>query len=247
MNYLKEINAFHDEVELNSLTAFASLLWHVLMQFNNKTGWKKEFTVPTAVILAKYGLSESSFLRARKELEEKGYLTFQSGSRFQAPTYQMISQVKEQVMDDGEDTVKDDVTDRVKDEPEDRVEVLFKRKEVKRKERVVGGDAQPHAFYEQNIGMLSPFIAEKITDWCHQLSDELVMESMKMAVQHNKLFFNYCEGILRRWESQQVQSLDDVRRIEEQKTRSKQKKKEKEDRTSVLSRMFENHRKGSLI
>lgn len=55
MNYLKEINAFIDEKDLNSLSLPASMLWCVLIQFNNKTGWKEEFTVPTSSTLSEIG------------------------------------------------------------------------------------------------------------------------------------------------------------------------------------------------
>ncbi|MFG6147481.1 hypothetical protein [Halobacillus sp. B23F22_1] len=160
MNYLKEIIAFQDEVELNELTVSASLLWYKLMHFNNKTGWKSEFTVPTSAILVKTGLSESSFLRARKELAEKGYITFVAGTRNQAPTYHMISQVKEQQTDVAEEGMTEEVKEGMKEE----TAVLFKRKEKRKKERVGGARMQPHTFYEQNIGMLTPFMAEKLTD-----------------------------------------------------------------------------------
>ncbi|KHE72642.1 DnaD domain protein [Halobacillus sp. BBL2006] len=239
MNYLKEINAFHDEVELNTLSASASLLWYVLMQFNNKTGWKKEFTVPTAAILVKSSLSESSFLRARKELAEKGYILFQSGNRHQTPTYQMISQVKTSEMEQVVDPVKASKTEEVKDTTEDSVTDLYKRKETKREESG-GGGTNPHAFYEKNIGMLTPFIAEKLTDWCECLSDELVIEAMRIAVQHNKLFFSYCEGILKRWENQKVRTLADVERVERKQPG---KKNHKDDRALKLKRMVDEYRR----
>ena len=46
MNYLKELNAFLDQLELEELSLSASMLWISLMHFNNKVGWKKEFAVP---------------------------------------------------------------------------------------------------------------------------------------------------------------------------------------------------------
>ncbi|MFC7061047.1 DnaD domain protein [Halobacillus seohaensis] len=233
MNYLKEIIAFQDEVELNELSASASLLWYKLMHFNNKTGWKKEFTVPTSAVLVKSGLSESSFLRARKELEAKGYITFEAGTRNQAPTYHMISQVKEQLAD----ATVEELTEEVKEGVKEETEVLFKRKEKRRKETTAGDRMQPHTFYEQNIGMLTPFMAEKITDWCERLSDELVMEAMKIAGRHNKLFFTYCEGILKRWEKAGIRTLTDVKRIEERPV------EKKEDRQSEAKRLIEEYRK----
>ncbi|WP_173915214.1 DnaD domain protein [Halobacillus sp. Marseille-Q1614] len=242
MNYLKEINAFDDEVELNSVSASAQLLWYVLMQYNNKTGWKREFTAPTSVILVKSALSESSFLRARKELQEKGYILFQAGKRNQAPVYQMISQVKEQKVNDVEDTQKEEVTEGMKDKPEDHTKVLYKRKERRENEGVVVDAASPHAFYEQNMGMLTPFMAEKITDWCDRLSDELVLESMRIAAQHNKLFFHYCEGILRRWEKANVRTLADIKKLDSS-SKPPVKKREKDDRALKLKAMVDEFRK----
>ncbi|GGF22837.1 hypothetical protein GCM10010954_22050 [Halobacillus andaensis] len=237
MNYLKEINAFFDEKDLNSLSASASLLWYVLMQFNNKTGWKEEFTVPTSSVLVKLGLGENAFLRARKELETKGYITFKAGTKHQAPTYRMISQVKASAMDEWGDIQGDEPGVEEKVEQGVKQGALFKRKEERKKERVGGARMQPHTFYEQNIGMLTPFMAEKLTDWCDRLTNELVMEAMKIAVRHNKLFFHYCEGILKRWEKAGVQSIVDVRRNEKQPADNK------EERQSEAKRLIEEYRK----
>ncbi|WP_082232911.1 DnaD domain protein [Halobacillus massiliensis] len=240
MNYIKEMNAFHDELELNGVSSSAQVLWYLLMQFNNKTGWKQEFSVPTAAILVKSGLPESTFLRARRELEEKGYIHFQGGSRTKTPAYEMISQVKEsQAAEEPKDRVKEEAMDENKDSAED----LFKRKERKRKENV-GGSRQPHTFYEQNLGMITPFMAEKITDWCERLSDEVVIESMRIAVEHNKLFFSYCEGILKRWENQQVKTLADVKRVE---AKPERKSRKKDDRAIKLKAMVDEFRKERRI
>ncbi|MBP1971347.1 hypothetical protein J2Z83_003486 [Virgibacillus natechei] len=74
MNYIKELNAFHNRLETNPLSASAANLWHVLMHVNNKPGWLKEFTVAVSVLCAKAALTESTFKRARAELDEKGYI-----------------------------------------------------------------------------------------------------------------------------------------------------------------------------
>ncbi|MGP4077447.1 DnaD domain protein [Halobacillus sp. K22] len=61
-----------------------------------------------------------------------------------------------------------------------------------------------------------------MSQWCAALSDELVIESMKMALMQNKIFFKYCEGILRKWEQLGVKSLEEVR-MQEAVWRSKRK------------------------
>ncbi|WP_143414512.1 DnaD domain-containing protein [Halobacillus massiliensis] len=69
----------------------------------------------------------------------------------------------------------------------------------------------PHFFYEQNFGMLKPFISESITQWADELSDELVLASMKLALNNNKQNFNYCEAILKDWQAKGVKTLEDAR------------------------------------
>lgn len=63
------------------------------------------------------------------------------------------------------------------------------------------------------------------------------MEAMKIAVRHNKLFFQYCEGILRRWEKAGVRTLADVKRLEEKPS------VEKDDSKSEAKRLIEEYRK----
>src|SRR5690625_1363403 len=65
------------------------------------------------------------------------------------------------------------------------------------------------AFYENNFGMMSPFISQNIEHWIDDLSEELVIESMKIALTNNKQF-NYAEGILRDWYNKNIRTIDDV-------------------------------------
>ncbi|KHE72854.1 DnaD domain-containing protein, partial [Halobacillus sp. BBL2006] len=100
----------------------------------------------------------------------------------------------------------------------------------KRKERDedAATASTPHDFYEQNIGMLSPFIAERITQWCEEMSDELVVESMRRALQQNKCFFKYCEAILKRWQTAGVTSIEGAEALSLEKRANGKDKDEKE-------------------
>ncbi|SFD61365.1 protein of unknown function [Lentibacillus persicus] len=94
MNYLKELNAFYNQIIFNPLSGSAVALWNTLMHFNNLCGWQKTFTVPASAIELKSGIKGTSFKRARQELQEKGYIHVTPGSGNQAATYGMISQVR---------------------------------------------------------------------------------------------------------------------------------------------------------
>ncbi|WP_394217587.1 DnaD domain protein [Halobacillus trueperi] len=227
MNYIKAINAFYDHQEFNPLTSAAINLWHSLMHVNNKSRWKKEFTASMTVLCLKSNLSESSIRKARKELVEKGYVTFTSRPGNQAPIYRILPLYEE--MDNENDSEDESSGGKLNGNDSGNSNTLSKQNETKEKEEVVERPAEnPHQFYENNIGTLSPFIAEKITVWCEEMSDELVIQSMKLAVESNKPFFSYCEGILKQWQQTGVRTLRGAERAKDdhkkKRTTSKQEK-----------------------
>ena len=89
MNYIKEINAFYNELEKTPLTASAIALWYALMHMCNKFGWPKEFPVAVGTLSLKSGLSERSVSNARNELKTKGYISFKSRGGNKAALYQI--------------------------------------------------------------------------------------------------------------------------------------------------------------
>src|SRR5699024_3766662 len=89
MNYIKQINAFYNRTEQEPLTSSGVSLWDALMHINNKALWREAFTASGPVLRLKAGLTESSFKRARKELEEKGYITWKTRGRNLAPIYRI--------------------------------------------------------------------------------------------------------------------------------------------------------------
>ncbi len=93
MNYLAEIKAFYDRLELNPLPSPAIALWHALMSIANKTGWQQEFTAAVSVLVLKSGLNAQAIKRARNRLEQDGYIRWRSRGGNQSAVYQMISLV----------------------------------------------------------------------------------------------------------------------------------------------------------
>jgi DnaD/phage-associated family protein len=82
------------------------------------------------------------------------------------------------------------------------------------KEKVVVEEvAQVYQFYQQNFGMLSPFISESIDQWINDVGTELVIEAMKRALKQQKKW-NYAEGILQDWVRNNVRTLSDIEAYE---------------------------------
>ncbi|AUG88590.1 DnaD domain-containing protein [Bacillus tropicus] len=80
------------------------------------------------------------------------------------------------------------------------------------------------SFYENNFGILNSFIAESISEWVNDTSEELVQAAMERALKQQKKW-NYAEGILKQWVNNNVKTLTDVEALEAEYQRNKGVKK----------------------
>ncbi|MHA4090354.1 DnaD domain protein [Bacillus cereus] len=69
------------------------------------------------------------------------------------------------------------------------------------------------SFYENNFGILNSFIAESISQWVNDTSEELVQAAMERALKQQKKW-NYAEGILKHWVNKNIRTLADVNSAE---------------------------------
>ncbi len=82
MNYIYEINSFYTWLESHPMPKNSIALWHALMAVNNKTGWKREFTVALGSLALRTGFSISELIKGRKILMKMGRIkSVQQGSR----------------------------------------------------------------------------------------------------------------------------------------------------------------------
>ena len=63
---------------------------------------------------------------------------------------------------------------------------------------------RPNIFrlYEENIGPLTPMIADALKDAEALYSDEWIADVIEIAVKNNKRIWKYCEAILKRWKEE---------------------------------------------
>lgn len=66
-------------------------------------------------------------------------------------------------------------------------------------------------FYQQNFGIISPFVLESILDYVQDLGDELVVEAMKRALERNKSTWAYVKSILNSWHKKGIQTVEQAR------------------------------------
>jgi DnaD/phage-associated family protein len=63
---------------------------------------------------------------------------------------------------------------------------------------------RPNVFklYEENIGPLTPLIADALKDAEELYSDEWVADAIELAAKNNKRNWRYCEAVLKRWKDE---------------------------------------------
>lgn len=72
-----------------------------------------------------------------------------------------------------------------------------------------------YQLYEQNIGLLTPMLAESLKDAEDEYPQEWVEEAIRIAVEKNVRNWRYVEAILRRWQERGYDVRKDRRDIEE--------------------------------
>lgn len=216
MNYIKEINAFYLEIETNPLSTGAGMLWHTLLHINNRAHWVEEFSVAAAVVCYKSGLSNSSFKRARTELQKKGYIAYRSRGT-KAPIYRMISLVKGRNIETEVEQVDEEVSQVVGEElnqvADQQVSPLYKKDETKQKEtKTISSfvNRDLYRFYSKNFFKPSDYIRRELITWSNQVGEELVYEALKRSLANGVATWHYAKGILKRWQQDQLRTVADV-------------------------------------
>jgi DNA replication protein DnaD len=90
MNYIAEIKAFYDLVQVKQLSTGQVALWHALMVINNKCAWIEWFTVPNLTLELYTGLSRSGVYKARNALKQLGIIDFKPNGT-KATSYKLVS------------------------------------------------------------------------------------------------------------------------------------------------------------
>ncbi|WP_449355165.1 DnaD domain-containing protein [Virgibacillus natechei] len=221
MNYIKEMNAFYNRIDFQPISSSSVALWHTLMHFNNRCGWKKEFSVAASMLQLKAGLKATAFKTARLELQANGYITFQSRGSNRAAMYQMISQQMDfQQEDDSSQGSETSTSDQLSahkpnNTPDHKADhtadPLIKQRHQQNNEKGKPAVAtNAICFYQENFGVTTPFISEDITDWITGLGEALVLHAMKLALTQGKTTWRYVKGILKAWRQKGITTVKEA-------------------------------------
>ncbi|WP_226544999.1 DnaD domain-containing protein [Bacillus thuringiensis] len=98
--------------------------------------------------------------------------------------------------------------DPIKEEEKEEEKEKEQQEERAGAEEVV--EVNPISFYEQNFGLVTPFIAEGIHAWIDDLNAELVVKAMQIALEKNTRNMNYVNTILKDWHLKGLKTVADV-------------------------------------
>lgn len=113
MNYISEIKAFYDIVQIKQLSCGQIALWHCLMHINNKCCWEEWFSVPNITLELNTGLSRSGIDKARNVLKTLGLIDYKTNDR-KATYYKLVALTKS-VQDSGQESKQESVQDSLPD------------------------------------------------------------------------------------------------------------------------------------
>mgnify|MGYP000985019375 CR=1 FL=1 len=91
-------------------------------------------------------------------------------------------------------------------------------------------------FYQQNFGMLSPFVQQDMLYWIQDIGHELVLEALKRALEQNKEY-GYAKRIMQSWVKKGVDTLEKAMAERVQYVRSFDKKTNNYSRTGRVAPM----------
>ena len=83
-------------------------------------------------------------------------------------------------------------------------------------------------FYNENIGLITPYGLEILSSYAEEMDQELIILAMKKSVEANKRTIQYIKAILNNWSKQGIKTVLDAEQ-EDRKFRDKNNKTEKKE------------------
>lgn len=94
-------------------------------------------------------------------------------------------------------------------------------------------------FYNNNIGLITPFGLEIMSDYAKEMPTDLIILAMKKAVEADKRTIQYIKGILNNWNKKGIKTLVDAEKEDKQFKKSNKKAISNIDQRSYSDADFE--------
>lgn len=94
-------------------------------------------------------------------------------------------------------------------------------------------------FYNENIGMITPYGIEILSDYAKEMPIDLIIYAMQISVEANKKTIQYIKAILNNWQKAGIKTLIDAKK-ESSKGKPKEKGKFEERKYDNLDFLYKN-------
>jgi len=145
------------------------------------------------------GISKAIFSLVKPQLDAN-YKKYENGkqkkSKTEAKKKQIKSKTETNVNDNENVNVNDNVNDNVNENDNDNVS-----------DSCVDGLQQIIDFYNENVGLLTPYGLEVLEDYTKEMSVDLVIYAMQISVEANKKTIKYIKAILNNWQKAGIKTL----------------------------------------
>lgn len=95
-------------------------------------------------------------------------------------------------------------------------------------------------FYQKNIGLITPYGVDILTDYSKEMPEELIIYAMQISVEANKRTIQYIKAILNNWQKAGIKTLVDAKKEkpkQEKKSNFTGREYEKEELSSLYANL----------
>lgn len=200
MNYLAEIKGFYDLAQIKQLSSGQIALWHGLMYINNKCNWNEWFTVANLSLQLVTGLSRVGINKNRNVLKQLGLIDFKANTT-KATSYKIITIVKSNQVGS---QISNQIGNQNSNQISSTLNKLNKTKQNKASSSI--------KFYMENINpLITPHEVEILSDYCNDLSEDLIIYAMQDAIEHKAMNMKYIKSILERYIRQNIRTVEQIK------------------------------------
>ena len=236
MDYIGQLNAFDNWLEYNELGAGPQLLWYKLMAIANKSGWQSELSIANTRLQAMTKTSEKTLINNRNQLIQNGLLQYKKRGRTKAGIYLITDltgnfTAKKKVIDTVENPTTGNITVNSKVNPKVNREVNPSVDSTVNPSAYINNTKQDNTNKEDEddlgvyefiqvswgkppTGLLQGALGPMIKKW----GSDIILFAFRLAFENSVEMpglKKYVEAILESWNKQNIKTLDDALKTQE--------------------------------
>lgn len=141
------------------------------------------------------GISKAIFSLVKPQLDAN-YKKYENGKQKKSKTEAKQKQTKSKKVTNVNDNVNVNVNDNVNENDNDKVS-----------DSCVDGLQKIIDFYNENIGLITPYGVEVLEDYSKDMPTDLIIYAMQISVEANKRTIKYIKAILNNWQKAGIRTL----------------------------------------